>query len=152
MSLVRYQADPPIMENEYSPNQELEAYRETVREGIEMAAYSAISGVDEDAQALHPALWSEDPGELEDMTPEQQAILREEIYKFAGIDPEKKTPITQYGSPSEEGVNLVYVFEGSITDFETGEEKPYFLHEIEFPNGETEHMISSSSDPLPELL
>lgn len=134
-----------MSEYETSP-EELEAFREEIRESIDSTIFIIVSGQDEGPFEIDPFSLGLGEQTLAELTPEKQAAIKEELYKLTGITEGETETSSTYLASDDENI-YVSVFESHGMN-EEGEEQPYYVHEIKHKSGELDWQISASQEPL----
>jgi hypothetical protein len=134
------------MSEQENSHEELEAFREELREGIESTIFILASGQDEGPFDIDPLSLGIGEQTLPELSPEEQAIVKNELYRLLKINEEEKQVTDSYTASDDENI-LVSVFKGQERNDE-GEEQVFYLHEIKHPDGELDWQLSNSSDPL----
>lgn len=126
-------------------HEELEAFREELREALDSTIYILITGQDEGPFNVDPLSLGISELSISELSSPELTILKDELYNITGIGEEKKIAASYHAS-DDESIEIS-VIEGYGTT-EEGEEKPFFIHEIKHPDGELDWQISNSSIPL----
>lgn len=83
---------------------------------------------------------------IAELSPEKQRVVREVLYDLSGIVDSEFQAFDIYRA-GEKGDMLVRILEG--VDFnEEGEVKPFYIHELQHPNGELDWQISASMNRI----
>lgn len=131
--------------SETEPNQELELFREEIREAIETTMFIITSGQDEGPFPVDPFTLELGDESLSELPKDKADVLKDELYKLAGINGETKA-IFSYQSEDDEEIS-VSVFEVNQTD-EEGKGQSFFVHEIKHPDGSLDWQLSAHKDSL----
>lgn len=126
-----------------SSREELEAFREEMREAMEMAIIVVASGQETDPQSIDPFSLGISEETLAELTPEKLNLIKEELNILLGKSEETEANSTY---ETAEGIK-VSVFEGIHSD-EEGNDQAYFVHQIEHPDGALDWQITPTTDPL----
>ncbi|MDO8269241.1 MAG: hypothetical protein Q7T54_01055 [Candidatus Levybacteria bacterium] len=127
-------------------HEELEAFREEIEESIDSTIFILVSGQDEGPFEIDPFSLGLSEQTLAELSLKQRAIVKEELYKFAGITEGETKTYSTYFASDDESIS-VSVFEGHGTNDE-GEEKPFYIHEVKHESGELDWQLSASQNPL----
>jgi hypothetical protein len=134
------------MSEKENSHEELEAFREEFKDAVESTIFILTSGQDDGPFQIDPFSLGLGEQTLSELGPSKQSIVREELYRLAGITKETAEAISKYQAVDDETIS-VSVFEAQGIN-EEGEEQPIYLHEIEHEGGELDWQLSSSADPL----
>lgn len=134
-----------MTEQESSP-EELEVFREEIREAIESTIFILSSSQDEGPFDVDPMSLGIGEETLPELSAEKQTIVKNELYRLLGMHEKEKQPTNTYTASDDETIS-VSVFEGQEID-EEGEEQLFYLHEIKHEGDELDWQLSNSSDPL----
>lgn len=130
-----------MSETEHSP-EELEAFRGEFRDAVESNVLIIVTRQDEGPFTLDPFSLGIGEESLPETSPERISVIKEELADLLGRTAETE-PVAAYASDDI----TVKVFEGFQED-EQGTQQPYYLHELEYPDGNNEWQLSNAPDPV----
>lgn len=133
-----------MSETETSP-ENLEAFRNDFIAAVESSISILISGQDEEPFDIDPFSLGLGDETLPDLSSKKADIIEEELAKLLGRTSQTQ-PVSVYDVLEGEQLSVL-VFEGTQQD-EEGNDKHFYLHEIEHPDGALDWQLSASQDPL----
>ena len=137
------------MSEQQPPEEKLDTFREEFNEAIESTIFIIVSGQEADPIDVNPLGLGIGEESMSELPPEKQEIIKDTLYRTAGISSETN-PAQRYSIDVEEtGEHVdVVVFESSEINPETGEEVKYYIHEYHHQNGEVGWQLSKRANPL----
>lgn len=126
-------------------HEELEAFREELKEALDSTVFIITSGQDAGPFNVDPMSLGLGEGTMTEISAEKSEIIKEELYVLAGIE-DQKPIVTTYTASDDENIAVAVIEAEGFN--EEGEAVAYFIHEIKHQNGEFDWQLSASSDPL----